>query len=406
MTGASQQTFNRETRHEIAPKTGGELVMRLLQAKGVDFVFGTTDGAMNDIQDAMVVVKPPKWIQGLHEFVSVNAASGYGLASGKAGVAMIGRIVGTLNAAGAGYCAYALSSPIVIIGSTNAPGAPIPNQLPEYHYFGDQFQPISMFLKWKTISSSLETLPDDIDKAFFLATSEHPGITYVAVRQDLMASRPGSSRVTNKESPAVSPIITDLETTEEVVSFLLKSDQPEVVTSKIGRRPQAVASLVSFAHTFGAAVREERSFMNYPVSDPFYLDALDVFGGYRPPELLKETDLLFSIEFGLIPQYTFEEGVSVVEMTSDPLFNHDVPMGGGDYGSTPVRALKRLVCDSGPMLDALVKLGEKRMTPDDRKEVEKRTEKISEMHEKALREWRTKGEGRTHLHQGSTTRSS
>ncbi len=38
---------------------------------------------MAEIQDAMVVVKPPKLIQGLHEFTTVNAAVGYALESEK-----------------------------------------------------------------------------------------------------------------------------------------------------------------------------------------------------------------------------------------------------------------------------------------------------------------------------------
>ena len=53
--------------HEVDVETGGEWFVRILNELGVDFVFGTTGAGMPDIQDAMVVVKPPKWIQGLHE---------------------------------------------------------------------------------------------------------------------------------------------------------------------------------------------------------------------------------------------------------------------------------------------------------------------------------------------------
>src|SRR5690348_15197787 len=87
-------------------KTGGQLFIKLMESRGVEFVFGTTGAGMPDIQDAMVVEKPPKWIQGLHEFVSVCAATGYGLASGQAGVSLIDRSVGTQNAVGAFYVAF------------------------------------------------------------------------------------------------------------------------------------------------------------------------------------------------------------------------------------------------------------------------------------------------------------
>lgn len=143
-----------------------------------------------------------------------------------------------------------------------------------------------------------------------------------------------------------------------------------------------------FARTFGVGVREERSFMNYPMGESHFLDFVDLFGAYKPPRLLDETDLLFSIEFGLLPQFHFEEGVAVIEMGSDPLFNHDVPMGGGDYGESPLPSLKRLVCDSGPMLDALAEIGERRMTSAQKKEAAKRNEKLAEMHDKTIDEWR------------------
>jgi Thiamine pyrophosphate-requiring enzymes [acetolactate synthase, pyruvate dehydrogenase (cytochrome), glyoxylate carboligase, phosphonopyruvate decarboxylase] len=95
-----------DLQERIYVETGGHLFVELLKNKGVQFVFGTTGAGMPDIQDAMVVVKPPKWIQGLHEFVSVSAAIGYSLASEKVGVALIDRIVGTLNCAGAFYAAF------------------------------------------------------------------------------------------------------------------------------------------------------------------------------------------------------------------------------------------------------------------------------------------------------------
>jgi thiamine pyrophosphate-dependent acetolactate synthase large subunit-like protein len=66
---------------ESQVRTGGELFMRILQQDEVPFVFGTTGAGMAEIQDAMVMVKPPKWIMGLHEFTTVNAAAGYALAS-------------------------------------------------------------------------------------------------------------------------------------------------------------------------------------------------------------------------------------------------------------------------------------------------------------------------------------
>ena len=104
-----------------SPLTGGEWFLKTLQANGVQYIFGTSGRGMNDIQDAMTVIKPPIWIQGLHEFATVAAATGYALASEQPGVALIDRVVGTANALGAFYVAYENHAPVVIFASHNLP---------------------------------------------------------------------------------------------------------------------------------------------------------------------------------------------------------------------------------------------------------------------------------------------
>jgi hypothetical protein len=160
-------------------KTGGQLFARLLKLKNVDFVFGTTGAGMPDIQDAMVVEKPPKWIQGLHEFVTVCAASGYALASEKPGVALIDRVVGTQNAIGAFFAAYHNSAPLVVFASSNLPGVPIETGAPELHYSSFQNLMVAPWVKWSTQVNALENISDDVAKAFDMAISEHRGLRYV-----------------------------------------------------------------------------------------------------------------------------------------------------------------------------------------------------------------------------------
>jgi len=156
----------------VSARTGGELFAKLLSLRKVNYVFGTTGAGMPDIQDALAVVKPPKWIQGLHEFTTVSAAAGYALASEGPGVALIDRIVGTQNSVGAFYAAYMNSAPLVVFASANLPGVPILTGEPEYHYHSNQAHFVQPWLKWHTENHSLETLASDMGKAFHLALSE------------------------------------------------------------------------------------------------------------------------------------------------------------------------------------------------------------------------------------------
>ena len=184
---ATNSSASQMKNNELDVKTGGQWFIKLLQIKGVDYVFGTTGAGMPDIQDAMVIEKPPKWIQGLHEFTTVSAATGYALASGREGVALIDRIVGTQNAIGAIFGAFMNSSPTIIFASANVPGVPIQTGAPELHYSFYQPMMVLPWVKWLAQVNSLDTMADDIEKAFYAALSEHRAPVYVTLRQDLMA---------------------------------------------------------------------------------------------------------------------------------------------------------------------------------------------------------------------------
>jgi thiamine pyrophosphate-dependent acetolactate synthase large subunit-like protein len=179
-------------------RTGGELFLRLLQDSGIKYVFGTTGGGMPDIQDALTAVKPPTWIQGLHEFDSLSAATGYALASEEASVCLIDRVVGTNNALGAFYVAYENYAPVIVFASQNLPGLasghnPDGGPRNALHYNSWQSILPTPWTKWRHELSNLDLLPQSVMKAFMIAKTEPQGPTYVTLRQDLMAAKVNQS---------------------------------------------------------------------------------------------------------------------------------------------------------------------------------------------------------------------
>ncbi len=361
---------------EFEARTGGHWFVKLLQRRGVEFVFGTTGAGMPDIQDAMVITKPPKWIQGLHEFDTVNAAAGYALASGKPGVALIDRVVGTQNAVGAFYGAYLNSAPVVVFASSNAPGVPIPTGETEYHYFSHQELLVDPWVKWSTEVDHLDTLPEDVEKAFFMAGSSHPGPTYVTLRQDLMAQTLEKGRALAIRESNTSKRIPDEETLGRIVKLILEHSNPTLVLSHVGRDPSVVPELVRFAHEFGIGVVERRVFMSFPVDDPSHLDFVS---RYTTPELPQGTDLAILLETGLLPHQKFDDRVSVVDLASDPYHRQDV-YGGGDYGSSLFPASVRATCDIGPTVSELSRRLRMASEPRDRQQQSERRAKIEREH--------------------------
>lgn len=367
---------------ELDVKTGGHWFVKLLQTKGVDFVFGTTGAGMPDIQDAMVVEKPPKWIQGLHEFTTVSAAAGYALASGREGVALIDRIVGTQNSVGAFFGAYMNSSPAIIFASSNVPGVPIQTGAPELHYSSFQTTMVLPWVKWYTQINSLDTMPEDIEKTFFMALSEHPAPVYVTLRQDLMAQtvEKGWTSAVTTSDPHISPRVPDDVTVDRIIDVIVSCENPILTTSQAGRHPEAVDTLVKFAHTLGIGVMERRFFMNYPITDRFHLGFLT---RYQDPEIPEKTDLIIALELGLLPHQNFKS-VDLIDITSDPLHRQDV-YAGGDYGASLVPAKIRAVCDSKATLQKILKHAQKLR---EKKAISERLEKYAESHDRKVGEWR------------------
>jgi acetolactate synthase-1/2/3 large subunit len=334
----------------------------------------------------MVVEKPPKWIQGLHEFVSVCAATGYGLASGQAGVSLIDRSVGTQNAVGAFYAAFLNSAPLVVFASANEPGVPIPTGLPPLHFSRFQNLMVEPWVKWSTLVHSLETLPDDVDKAFHLALSEHQAPVFVTLRQDIMAQTIEKGRLEVNQAPLLSSRIPDVSVLNRIIDDITSHQNPQILVSHLGRHPQAVQGLIEFAKLFGIAVTDRRFFVNYPISEPLHSGFLARYGS---PELLSHTDLVLALEIGFLPHQRFPGNVDAVDLGSDPLHRQDV-YAGGEYGSSLFPARIRAACDVGPTLDELIHIGKRRLTRRQREQISDRSSMITANHKKMRAEWREK----------------
>ncbi len=376
-------------------RNGGELLLRALQGKDVNFVFGTTGAGMAEIQDAMVIIKPPKWIQGLHEFVTVNAAAGYALASEGPAVSLIDRVVGTANAAGAFYCAYMNTAPVVVLASLNVPAVTVPTGQIEYHYIQNDSLIVNPWIKWSARVESLETLPDDLSKGFYMVLAEEQGPVYISVRQDLMAQKlpagQGNSlleKSVSKTMPVPALRILDDATVQKICDEILNYSMPEIAVSHLGRHKASLKSLVNFAHTFGLGVNDLRSFMNFPTNDSLHAGFTQET---KPPELMPKVDLVLALEMGLLPNKVFPGNPDAIDLTSDPFHRQDVN-GGGDYGSTLFPALVRGVCDVGPTLDKICKCAAERISSKDKETIKDRSDKVAEYHNKLFGEARKEAE--------------
>ncbi|HLB15227.1 MAG TPA: thiamine pyrophosphate-binding protein, partial [Burkholderiales bacterium] len=95
--------------------TGAEIVIRCLQAEGVEVVFGYPGGAVLFIYDELFKQDKVKHVLVRHEQGAAHAADGYSRASNKVGVCLVTSGPGVTNAVTGIATAYMDSIPMVII---------------------------------------------------------------------------------------------------------------------------------------------------------------------------------------------------------------------------------------------------------------------------------------------------
>jgi len=335
-------------------RTGGEWFLKILQALPIKYLFGTTGGGMPDIQDAMTEVRPPIWIQSLHEFPSVAAAMGYALAAEEPAVCLIDRVVGTANALGAFYAAHENYAPLVIFASQNLPawgsGKQHDGNPREYgtHYHSWQSILPTPWTKWRYELAKLSLLPGSVLKAISLATAEPKGPVYMTLRQDLMAERVSASPIPSALSHK-SKTTPDQDSIALAAQLLSKAKNPIIWAANMGRNSAAVPQLIALAEVLGCGVLDGRNFFNFPMEHPLFLG---FYKSMQKNKFIEEADLLLNIEGCYEPPLTPPATCKVIDILPDLA----VLQGGngGDYGGTYYPADCRLIGDAAATLEKLI----------------------------------------------------
>lgn len=386
----------RECEASSQARTGGEWFLKILQSMDVKYIFGTTGGGMPDIQDAMTAVKPPIWIQSLHEFPAISAAMGYALGTEGAAVCLIDRTVGTINAMGGFYAAYENFAPVVIFASRNLPAIAsgyLADGRPRYavHYHSWQAIFTEPWTKWRHELARLDTLPFDIQKAFLAAVSQPSGPTYMTLRQDLMAARVEAAPLPRGEvGTQMSRMAADIDSVKAAAELLVEAENPIIYATSMGRHASAIYCLVELAEAIGCGVLDGRAFLNFPMGHPLFQD----FYSWRERDpLMEDADVVLSIENYYEPPFGPPEDSAVIDVRPDPLALQGGS--GGDYGGGFYPAAQRLIGGSATILSQLSLAVNKLIDGDAmrRSTIDDRFESNRVRHEEKLATWAKEREG-------------
>jgi acetolactate synthase-1/2/3 large subunit len=162
-------------------QTGAELLVKSLEAQGVEYVFGIPGAKIDKVFDTLLDSKI-KTIVCRHEQNAAFIASGIGRMTGKAGVALVTSGPGCSNLITGFATATSEGDPVVGIGGAN----PVAGRLKHLHQSMDTVNLFRPITKFSAEIHSPSAVSEVVANAFRTAESGRPGAAFISAPEDIM----------------------------------------------------------------------------------------------------------------------------------------------------------------------------------------------------------------------------
>ncbi|MQY06391.1 acetolactate synthase large subunit [Actinomadura macrotermitis] len=240
--------MSRRTTGSAHQANAAQLLVRTLEAEGVEYVFGIPGeenihfvNALNDSSIRYVLVR--------HEQGAAFMAEIYGRLTGKAGVASATLGPGAINLQLGVADATTNSTPVVAISAQVG----LDRIYKESHQIVDLVSLFRPITKWAELAPTAEALPEMVRKAFKTAQTERPGAVYLAIPEDVeeapvdAALAPLKINVVRPQEPSPAQIA-------RAADVIAMARQPIVLAGHGATRAGAGQALVWFAEKLGLPV--------------------------------------------------------------------------------------------------------------------------------------------------------
>jgi acetolactate synthase-1/2/3 large subunit len=289
---ASSQSLQTRTAPATDPN-GSEILVRCLQAEGVQFVWGYPGGAVLYIYDALYKQEKIRHVLVRHEQAAVHAADGYARATGEVGVALVTSGPGVTNAVTGIATAYMDSIPMVIITG----------QVPTPAIGLDAFQECDTVgitrpvVKHNFLVKDVRDLAATVKKAFHIARTGRPGPVVVDIPKDVSKDTAPFQYPASVEMRSYNPVKKGHGgQIRKAVQLLLAARRPYVYTGGGVVLGNASAELRELVELLGAPCTNTLMGLGaYPPSDPKFLGMLGMHGTYEANMTMQNCDVLLAV---------------------------------------------------------------------------------------------------------------
>jgi acetolactate synthase-1/2/3 large subunit len=273
---------------------GAEILVKALQAEGVQYVWGYPGGAVLHIYDAFYKQDTIQHVLVRHEQAAVHAADGYARATGDVGVALVTSGPGLTNAVTGIATAYMDSIPMVIISG----------QVPTAAIGLDAFQECDTVgitrpvVKHNFLVKDARDMAEVMKKAFHIARTGRPGPVVVDIPKDVSFNKTAYTGYPDKvEMRSYNPVRKGhAGQIRKALQLLLNAKRPYIYTGGGVLLANATPELRALVEMLNYPVTHTLMGLGaFPASDKRFLGMLGMHGTWEANNAMQNCDVLLAV---------------------------------------------------------------------------------------------------------------
>ncbi|GAB2746540.1 acetolactate synthase 3 catalytic subunit [Melaminivora jejuensis] len=290
-SGASTSPASSSAPQELM---GADILVKGLQAEGVQYIWGYPGGAVLYIYDALYRQDSIQHVLVRHEQAAVHAADGYARATGDVGVALVTSGPGLTNAVTGIATAYMDSIPMVIISG----------QVPTPAIGLDAFQECDTvgitrpIVKHNFLVKDVRDLAMTLKKAFHVARTGRPGPVVVDIPKDVSFKKTAyAGYPASVEMRSYNPVKKGhAGQIRKALQLLLTAKRPYIYTGGGILLGNACNELRTLVDMLGYPVTHTLMGLGaYPASDRKFLGMLGMHGTIEANNAMQNCDVLLAV---------------------------------------------------------------------------------------------------------------
>jgi len=312
--------------------TGANALIEALVDAGVSYLFvnlgSDHPGIVEAIAQARATGKPvPKVITCPNEMVALTCAQGFVQITGRAQAVLVHVDCGTQAMAGAIHNVAKCRVPVLIFAGASpyTQEGELKGSRNEFIHWlqdvPDQRGILRGYMKYENELRTGRNIKQMIHRALQIAYSDPPGPAYLMAAREVFEEEVPSVTIDPARWQRIAPQPLPEDGLTELVNSLRAAKRPLVVTSYLGRKPEAVTELVRLADRLGIGVLEScPSYLNFPGDHPCYVGQQGNEHIQNPS--LAEADLVLVLDSDVpwIPAFNKpSDGVKICHIDIDPL---------------------------------------------------------------------------------------